>query len=94
MAAPRGDGTRPDEVKGNSCTLWLAKSLRLLSEAGKLFLFENQAPDGIYPKVWDDPDMQHAIATMGQWGSHCHSARTSSALQTSQRRAIANTLGC
>ena len=65
MAAPRGDGARPDEVKGNSCALWLAKSLRLLSEAVKLFLFENQAPDGIYPKVWDDPDMREAIAATG-----------------------------
>ena len=65
MDNPRGTGTKPAEVKGNDCTEWLAASILTLDNAGKMYLFENQQPDGCYPKVWDDPAVRDAIARTG-----------------------------
>ena len=49
---------------GNDCTQWLAQSLLTLHGAGKMYVFENQGPDGLYPKVWDGPAMQQAILVL------------------------------
>jgi len=65
FAQPQGDGTRADETEANELTAWLASSITCLDEHGKAFLFENQSPDGRYPKVWDDPLLQTAIRKTG-----------------------------
>ena len=59
------DGTREEEVEANDITKWEARRLCLIHDQGKLFLVENQSADGSYPKLWDTPDMQAAIAYTG-----------------------------
>ena len=58
---PEGVSPTQHEKDSNLVNNWTAKQLCSLSDHGKLFLLENQAPDGQYPKCWDMPAMQQAI---------------------------------
>ena len=62
---PDGDGSNANEVNANEMNDWTADCIVRIDKAGKLFLFENQAADGIYPKAWNRTSMKQAIALTG-----------------------------
>jgi hypothetical protein len=53
------------QKEANAHTAWLARTIAILHKLGKAFIFENQVPDGAYPKAWDHPALQAAIAETG-----------------------------
>jgi hypothetical protein len=62
---PQGDGSSAAEEAANNLTAWLAKCLLIIHDAGKMAVFENQEPDGRYPKVWNLGPLQKAMKRIG-----------------------------
>ena len=60
--APLGTGVGAAEAEANREAARLAYLLRRLAAMGKVFALEATAPDARYPKLWDDPEIQGAIA--------------------------------
>ena len=59
------DGESDDEKLADLWVDWMASQMERLHAHGKVFLFENQAPDCRMPKAWDRPRLQKATENTG-----------------------------